>query len=99
MFESRIEVDASALEATDAALHPIQIAAKQHNIHMIVGFLEKSDDRVFNSAMLVGPSGILTCYRKQHLPLLGADRFVSPGDANLARVVNIGALRALTFPP
>lgn len=34
---------------------------------------------VFNSCPLVGPQGVVGCYRKIHLPFLGIDRFTSPG--------------------
>ena len=30
--------------------------------------------------MLVGPDGLIGTYRKTHLPFLGVDRFVTPGD-------------------
>ena len=30
--------------------------------------------------MLVGPEGLVGSYRKSHLPFLGVDRFVAPGD-------------------
>jgi predicted amidohydrolase len=47
-----------------------------------VGLLERGDTPsiVYNSAVLVGPEGLIGCYRKAHLPLLGVDRFTTPGD-------------------
>ena len=35
---------------------------------------------VYNSAVLIGPDGLVGTYRKAHLPLLGVDRFTTPGD-------------------
>jgi 5-aminopentanamidase len=50
--------------------------------YVVVGLLERSGDPevVYNSAVLVGPDGVVGCYRKAHLPLLGVDRFTTPGD-------------------
>jgi predicted amidohydrolase len=45
-----------------------------------VGTLAKDGGRVRNTAVVVGPDGLLGEYRKSHLPYLGVDRFVSPGD-------------------
>jgi predicted amidohydrolase len=50
------------------------------NIHIIVGMLEIDRDKYFNSAVLVGPQGLIGKYRKVHLPFLGIDRFINPGD-------------------
>ncbi|MBN1875227.1 MAG: carbon-nitrogen hydrolase family protein [Anaerolineae bacterium] len=51
--------------------------------YVIVGLLERGADaqHVYNSAVLVGPEGLVGVYRKAHLPLLGVDRFVTPGDS------------------
>lgn len=46
----------------------------------VVGLLERVENVVYNSAVLVGPDGLIGTYRKAHLPLLGVDRFVTPGD-------------------
>lgn len=47
---------------------------------VVVGLLEADGDRVFNAAVLVGPAGLVGSYRKLHLPMLGVDRFATPGD-------------------
>ena len=46
----------------------------------LAGMLEKDGDRCFNAAVLIGPEGVVGKYRKVHLPYLGVDRFVDPGD-------------------
>ena len=46
----------------------------------IFGFLEKDNDRIFNSAVCIGPNGIASKYRKVHLPTLGVDNFTTPGN-------------------
>jgi len=49
-------------------------------VHIIVGLLERDGDKCFNTAILVGPQGLVGKYRKVHLPFLGIDRFIDPGD-------------------
>lgn len=48
--------------------------------YLVLGMLEKEGDRCFNAAALIGPEGVVGKYRKVHLPYLGVDRFVAPGD-------------------
>jgi predicted amidohydrolase len=50
--------------------------------YVVVGLLERDAPahRVYNTAVLVGPEGLVGRYRKAHLPLLGVDRFATPGD-------------------
>ncbi len=50
--------------------------------YAVIGLLERAgDEQLYNSAVLVGPAGVVGVYRKAHLPLLGVDRFTMPGDA------------------
>jgi predicted amidohydrolase len=42
--------------------------------------LEREGDTLRNTAVLVGPDGLIGRYRKTHLPFLGVDRFVQAGD-------------------
>jgi predicted amidohydrolase len=49
-------------------------------IHIIAGLLEIDADRCFNAAVLVTPEGLVEKYRKNHLPFLGVDRFMDPGN-------------------
>jgi 5-aminopentanamidase len=53
---------------------------------------EETTGRLFNACALVGPAGEMFSYRKLHLPFLGVDRFVTPGDRPLA-VHDLGGLR------
>jgi predicted amidohydrolase len=57
-----------------------------------LGLLERDGDRLFNSCLLAGPSGLIATYRKIHLPYLGVDRFTTPGDRPFA-VHDLGGLR------
>lgn len=49
-------------------------------VHIIVGLLEIDVDKCFNAAVLIGPGGLVGRYRKNHLPFLGIDRFIDPGN-------------------
>ena len=49
-------------------------------VHAVVGLLEIQGDKCFNAAVLLGPEGLVGRYRKNHLPFLGIDRFLDPGD-------------------
>ena len=53
---------------------------RELGVHVIVGLLEKDADKCFNTAVLIGPQGLVGKYRKNHLPFLGIDRFLDPGD-------------------
>lgn len=50
----------------------------------VFGMLEADGTRVFNAAVLVGPTGVIGAYRKVHLPYLGVDMFTTPGDRPFA---------------
>src|SRR5882724_1963990 len=57
--------------AEDAQIGPttrrlIEIAAGKQ-MHIAAGLAERSGNQVFNSAVLVGPAGLITVYRKTHL--------------------------------
>jgi predicted amidohydrolase len=59
-------------------------ACSQTGTHVIVGFIEKDGAEYYNAAMVVGPDGPIGSYRKVHLPFLGVDRFLKPGDKPFA---------------
>ncbi len=62
------------------ATNRISEACRDANCIVVVGMLEKVDEgKIFNTAVLLGPNGLLGKYRKTHLPFLGVDRFVSQG--------------------
>lgn len=54
--------------------------AKRLDCTAIVGMLEREGDVLYNSAVVVDPTGILGTYRKMHLPCLGIDWFNALGD-------------------
>ena len=50
------------------------------NTYAVAGFIEEDNGKFYNAAMLVGPNGVVGSYRKVHLPFIGIDRFLNPGD-------------------
>lgn len=76
-LEETVQV-AESLEGPSIA--SVQAMCQEKDTMVVFGFLELAGDRVFNALALVGPSGLLGTYRKIHLPLLGVDRFTTPGD-------------------
>ncbi|MFO0843330.1 MAG: carbon-nitrogen hydrolase family protein [Gemmataceae bacterium] len=66
---------------------------KRLGVFAAVGMLELAEGgRLFNACVLVGPDGLVASYRKIHLPFLGVDRFVTPGDRPFA-VHDLGGLK------
>jgi predicted amidohydrolase len=55
-------------------------ACRKTGTHAVAGFIEKAGSNFYNAAMLIGPNGVIGGYRKVHLPFLGVDRFLTPGD-------------------
>ena len=55
-------------------------ACRETKAYAIVGFIEADGDKFYNAAMLVGPDGVVGSYRKVHMPFIGIDRFLNPGD-------------------
>ena len=58
-------------------------ACRQLGVYAVGGLLEKDGKRCYNAAALLGPQGLMGSYRKIHLPYLGVDRFVTPGQRPL----------------
>jgi 5-aminopentanamidase len=60
--------------------HFVAGACAEAGVYAVVGFIERDGSRLYNSAMVVGPAGVIGGYRKVHIPFIGVDRFVTPGD-------------------
>ncbi|MCB2185025.1 MAG: carbon-nitrogen hydrolase family protein [Deltaproteobacteria bacterium] len=55
--------------------------ARERGRCLAVGLLENHGGRLCNSAVLITGQGEVHLYRKTHLPFIGLDRFVEPGDS------------------
>jgi 5-aminopentanamidase len=80
MFESAGEALPYAEEIPGPSTEALEEACRRTGVHVVCGLLERDGDRLHNAAVLVGPDGLVGSYRKTHLPFLGVDRFVTPGD-------------------
>lgn len=70
---------AIAIDRSD--VQPLVAACDRLGIGVVVGFAERAEEGVYNTAALIEPGCAPRYYRKTHLPWLGMDRFVTPGDA------------------
>lgn len=68
-----------ALELKNNVIASLIEQCKELDMFAVVGYLEKAGEQLYNSAVCLGPEGIVGNYQKTHLPYLGVDRFVSPG--------------------
>jgi predicted amidohydrolase len=80
MWDSAEEALPYAEEIPGPTTEAFERECARLNIHAITGLLERDNGTLYNAAILVGPEGLIGSYRKTHLPFLGVDRFVTPGD-------------------
>lgn len=79
-YESREEAWPQSLSIDDPVFAQFAAACGDSELHVIIGFLERDNDKLFNSQALINRSGVVGSYRKIHLPGVGVDRFLDPGD-------------------
>jgi len=91
-FSSREEAAEFAEPTSGENLAALAAACATRQSHAVVGFLERDGDRVYNACALIGPGGLIGTYRKVHLPYVGVDRFLDPGERPFA-VQDAGGLR------
>jgi predicted amidohydrolase len=77
-FIDRPELESLAEEASGPTFKRIAAFATQRGCHVAYGFAERSS-KIYNSAALVGPVGLLGLYRKVHL-FYRETLLFSPGD-------------------
>jgi len=81
MFGSGDEALPFAEEIPGPSTAALERECARLGLHVVCGLLERDGDALRNAAVLVGPDGLVGTYRTTHLPFLGVDRFVVPGDA------------------
>jgi 5-aminopentanamidase len=91
LFADRDELLELAEPAGGTAEARLAQIAGDTGSHLVVGLAERAGPRAFNSAILVGPSGIIGRYRKAHLFDREKELF-DPGDLPLA-VWPVGGVR------
>jgi 5-aminopentanamidase len=80
MYDSAEEALPYAEEIPGPSTEAFERECRRLGVHAVCGLLERDGDLLHNAAILVGPDGLIGSYRKTHLPYLGVDRFVVPGD-------------------
>jgi predicted amidohydrolase len=81
MFASGDEALPYAEEIPGPSTEALERECSRLGLYVVCGLLERDGDALRNAAVLVGPDGLVGNYRKTHLPFLGVDRFVVPGDS------------------
>lgn len=61
------------------AIKALEEAVRGRDLHVVVGLAEQDHDRLFNSAVLIGPKGYIGRYRKTHL-FFEETLWFDPGD-------------------
>ena len=92
LFTSEQEVaDAAESAESGPSVERWRREAARRNVHIVAGIAESADDRIYNSAVLVRPSGEVDIYRKTHL--FGREKlWFAPGDTGF-NVFEIGDVR------
>jgi len=68
VFKSEDEVRALSEEVPEGQTTRTLVGfAEEENLYIVAGLCERKDGRFFNSAVLVGPAGLVAIYRKTHL--------------------------------
>jgi 5-aminopentanamidase len=91
-YERKEEAFAQAEPIPGPSTEAFTRACRELGVWAVYGHLERDADRLFNALALVGPEGLIGSYRKIHLPFLGVDRLVTPGDRPF-QVHDLGGLK------
>lgn len=82
-FNSREEALPLAEPILGSSTEKLLTTCVELNVYVVIGLLESDGDKCYNTAVLLGPEGLVGKHRKLHLPYLGIDRFLDPGDLPL----------------
>ncbi len=82
-FKNKEEALKYSEEINDSEfLNALMSIANDRGAHIITGFCERAENKLYNSSVLIGPMGIMGSYRKLHLFMDEKDIF-EPGDKGL----------------
>lgn len=82
-FQGREELKTLAEDPADSSTVASLISlCREKDMHIVTGFAEKKHDKIFNSSLLLGPTGLIHTYRKLHLFSEEKNCF-DPGDTPL----------------
>jgi 5-aminopentanamidase len=80
MYSEYAEAVPFAETVPGPATEAIATLCHELKVYVVAGLLEKDGHKCYNTAALVGPEGLIGRYRKNHLPYLGIDRYLEPGN-------------------
>jgi len=90
-FENRDELNQLAEDVSESpTLNGLVSLCKDNEFHIVTGFAEQYAERLYNAALVVGPSGLLHRYRKLHL-FNTEKAYFDPGDTPLETIKICGA--------
>jgi predicted amidohydrolase len=90
-FQDREELRSFAENISESSLvESLCQICSDNDFYLVTGFAEREKEKLFNSALLIGPPGVLCCYRKLHLFNTEKEYF-DPGDTPLGTVEIRGA--------
>lgn len=81
---------AAALDADSSEIYRLTECCRDLNTSAVFGFVERTEEGLYNTVALLGPIGWIASYRKVHLPKIGLDRFTLPGNQPFAVVEHLG---------
>ena len=91
LFQNRSELASLAQEPAKSEIVSSLVAlCRDRDFYLVTGFAEKSADKIFNSALVIGGNGILHTYRKLHLFNTEKEYF-DPGNTALDTIELRGA--------
>jgi predicted amidohydrolase len=83
-FDGPEEALAASLDPDGPVIGRLAAAAARLGMYAAVGYLERVGDAPANAVSVIGPRGVVAHYRKTHLPVLGVDKWTTPGRGPLA---------------
>jgi len=90
-FEDRQELRCIAENVSDSStVEALTNLCRDNDFYLVAGFAERERDELYNSALLIGPHGLLCTYRKLHLFNTEKEYF-DPGNTPLNTVEIRGA--------
>lgn len=79
-FDSRDEIAEAAVSEDSQEIAEIIAASARTGVALTLGTMLREGEKLYNAALLIDGTGVIGRYHKVHLPYLGGDRFVDPGE-------------------
>ncbi len=91
-FEDREELRSIAEDVSESSIvASLSNLCRDNDFYLATGFAEREKEKLYNSALLIGPCGVVCSYRKLHLFNTEKEYF-DPGDTPL-KTVDIGTAK------